>query len=85
MKDQDVLDIVCDVSRELRFSPTFCAMLHKLDADEARRVTGRYLEFLYKVLEEESTPASLWRKRHSVGPAQGPLMTHLCHRRSNLP
>ena len=59
MKDQDVLDIVCDVSRELRFSPTFCAMLHKLDADEARRCTGRYLEFLYKVLEEGHTPASL--------------------------
>jgi hypothetical protein len=35
-KDQDVLDIVRDVSRELRFNPSFCVMLHKLDEDEAQ-------------------------------------------------
>jgi hypothetical protein len=50
MKDQDVLEIVCDVSRELRFSPSFCTMLRKLDADEAQRVTRSYLEFLFKML-----------------------------------
>jgi hypothetical protein len=52
-QDQDVLDIVRDVSRELRFNPSFCQLLHKLDADEAHRITRLYLEWLYAIVRME--------------------------------
>ena len=55
MKDQDVLDIVRDVSRELRFNSSFVAMLYKLDEDEAQRVTRLYLEFLYQILRQHNS------------------------------
>jgi hypothetical protein len=56
MKDQDVLDIITALNREMRFNPSFCALLHKCDDEESRHITQSYLEWLYKILENEPTP-----------------------------
>jgi hypothetical protein len=50
---RNVLDIVRDVSNDLRHTASFRALLRPLDDAEARRVAQRYIEFLYRVLDIE--------------------------------
>jgi hypothetical protein len=57
-KDQDVIDIITALNREMRFNPSFCALLHELNEVEAQRITKLYLEFLYKIVNVEHTPAA---------------------------
>ena len=49
--DQNILDIIQAVTRDLRHSASFRELLHPLDDDTARRVAERYIQFLYQVLE----------------------------------
>ena len=55
-KDQDVLDIVTDLNRDLRHNAEFCALLRECDEADARRVTQSYLQWLYKALETDKEP-----------------------------
>jgi hypothetical protein len=57
-KDQDVIDIITALNREMRFNPSFCALLHDLDENEAQRVTRLYLEFLYRILGQHNSVTS---------------------------
>jgi hypothetical protein len=49
--DQNILDIVQAVSRDLRHTESFRALLHTLDDETARKVAKAYIEFLYHALE----------------------------------
>jgi hypothetical protein len=54
MRDtRNILDIVRDVSVDLRHTPAFCALLRPLDDAAARRVAKRFVGFLHQVLEDE--------------------------------
>jgi hypothetical protein len=48
-----VLDVISEVTRDLRHADSFRALLRPLDEAEARRVAQRYVEFLYQVLADE--------------------------------
>ena len=53
--DQNILDVVVDVSRDLRRNKEFTAQLYSLDDERARRVAKAYIDFLYRTLEIERT------------------------------
>ena len=52
--DQNVLDVVQSVTKDLRHTATFRELLHPLDDETARRVANAYIDFLYKTMEIES-------------------------------
>ena len=54
----NVLDIVAMVSRELRYCPSFVALLHDCDEDTIRRITREYLEWINRMLDEANGPQS---------------------------
>jgi hypothetical protein len=49
----NLLDVVTDVTRDLRHTTSFRALLRPLDEAEARQVVARCIEFLYQVLDVE--------------------------------
>jgi hypothetical protein len=51
--DQTILDVVSEVTHDLRHTTSFRALLRPLSDTEARRVAQRYVEFLYRVLDAE--------------------------------
>jgi hypothetical protein len=51
--NQTILNVVVDVTRDLRRNKEFTAQLYDLDDERARRVAQKYIEFLYEVLELE--------------------------------
>jgi hypothetical protein len=51
--DQNILDVVVDVTRDLRRTGSFRELLHPLDDETARRVAKEYIKFLYRVLGYE--------------------------------
>ena len=55
-KDQDVLDIVQALNRDLRHNGNFCALLTKCDEETERRIARSYLEWLYRALELDKHP-----------------------------
>ena len=52
--DQNILDVVTNVTRDLRHSREFCEQLEKLDDETVRKVAKSYIEWLYKALESET-------------------------------
>jgi hypothetical protein len=56
--DQNILDVVAAVSRDLRHTASFRQLLHPLDEETSRRVAKAYIEFLYRTLEIERNDAS---------------------------
>ena len=56
--DQNVLDIVQAVTKDLRHTASFCELLHPLDGETARRVANAYIDFLYRTMENESEQTS---------------------------
>jgi hypothetical protein len=51
---RNILDIIRDVSIDLRHTANFYALLRPLNDAEARRVAERFVEFLYRVSVEET-------------------------------
>ena len=51
--DQNILDVVVDVTRDLRRNKEFTAQLYSLDEECPRRVAKAYIDFLYRTLEIE--------------------------------
>ena len=51
--DQNIIDIIADVNRDLRHTTSFRQLLHPLDEETSRRVAKAYIEFLYRALEFE--------------------------------
>jgi hypothetical protein len=52
-KDQNILDIVTALNREFRYNRSFVELLHKVDADAAKRIGQAYVEWIYRMLEAE--------------------------------
>jgi hypothetical protein len=50
---QTLLDVISEVTRDLRHTASFGALLRPLDDAAARRVAQRYVDFLYQVLADE--------------------------------
>jgi len=72
-KDQDVLDIIQALNRDLRHNDEFCALLHEVDDETSRRITQSYLEWLCRVLELGEQPVSGHRARRShASPTKAP-------------
>lgn len=51
--DQNILDVVMAVRRDLKRDASFRALLRTLDDETARKIAARYVEFLYHALELE--------------------------------
>lgn len=56
--DQNVLDIVQAVTKDLRHTASFRELLHPLDDETARRVANAYIDFLYRTMEIEHEQTS---------------------------
>jgi hypothetical protein len=52
-----VLDICGELTRALKFSPSFVAMLRDCDAAAQKRITRHYLEFIFRENEAQPEPA----------------------------
>jgi hypothetical protein len=51
--DRNLLDVITAVARDLRHNGEFRALLRPLNEAEARRAAARFVEFLYRVLDDE--------------------------------
>ena len=50
---QTILDVVADVTKDLRRNKEFTAQLYNLDEERMRRVAQAYIDFLYRTLDLE--------------------------------
>ena len=53
--DQTILDVVVDVTKDLRHTASFRELLHPLDDETARRVANAYIDFLSYDGDREQT------------------------------
>jgi hypothetical protein len=53
INDQNILDVIQAVTRDLRHTESFRELLKTLDDETARKIAKQYIEFLYKVLDLE--------------------------------
>jgi hypothetical protein len=60
--DRTLLDVISDVTTELRHVASFRTLLRPLDEREARAATGLFIEFLYRMLNTDP-PATAKRSR----------------------
>jgi hypothetical protein len=49
--DKTILDVVVDVTRDLRHTESFRELLHPLDDETVRKVANLYIDFLYRTLD----------------------------------
>jgi hypothetical protein len=52
-EDQTILDVITAVTRDLRHTESFRALLQPLDDAEARQVAEHFIAFLYRELDTE--------------------------------
>jgi hypothetical protein len=48
--DQDLIDVITNVNRDLRHDEAFIVLLRHMTDQEARELAARYIRFLYESL-----------------------------------
>jgi hypothetical protein len=49
--NETILDVVTNVTKDLRYNKEFVAMLKRLDDETVKRIASSYVEWLYQMLE----------------------------------